>query len=165
MPEGLLQVVALLSVGYVLLLLEIFVPGGVLGVLGGLAVVWGCYEAFELGPLWGLASIVLSVVVTIGLVVGFLRSRAAKRLVLSGGEPKSWKAQNLHLPDLVGKEGRTLSSLRPAGLAEIGGDRVDVVTDSEFLDAGVRVRVIEVEGNRVVVEETEASRSPPPGRL
>ena len=90
-------------------------------------------------------------VVTFGLVVGFLRSRAAKRLVLDG-EPKSWKAQNLRLPDLVGKEGRTLSTLRPAGVAEIGDDRVDVVTDSEYIDAGVAVRVIEVEGNRVVVE-------------
>ena len=64
MPEGLLEVIALLSVGYILLLLEIFVPGGVLGVLGGVAVLWGCYQAFELGPLWGFASIVLSLAVT-----------------------------------------------------------------------------------------------------
>lgn len=156
MPEGLLEVIALLSVGYILLLLEIFVPGGVLGVLGGLAVVWGCVKAFGLGPLWGFASIVLSIAVTIGLVVGFLRSRAAKRLVLSSEEPKTWKAQNLHLPDLVGVEGRTLSALRPAGLAELGEARVDVVADSEFIDAGVTVRVVEVEGNRVVVEAVEA---------
>lgn len=155
MPEGLLEVIALLSVGYILLLLEIFVPGGVLGVLGGLAVVWGCVKAFGLGPLWGFASIVLSIAVTIGLVVGFLRSRAAKRLVLSSEEPKTWKAQNLHLPDLVGVEGRTLSALRPAGLAELGEARVDVVADSEFIDAGVTVRVVEVEGNRVVVEAVE----------
>ena len=156
MPEGLLQVIALLSIGYILLLLEIFVPGGVLGVLGGLAVAWGCYEAFGLGTLWGLASLGLSVVVTVGLVVGFFRSRAAKRLVLADEEPKSWKAQNLRLPELVGKEGRTLSPLRPAGLAQVGDDRVDVVADSEFLDAGVTVRVIAVEGNRVVVEAVEA---------
>lgn len=160
MPEGLLEVIALLSVGYILLLLEIFVPGGVLGILGGLVVVWGCYLAFGLGTLWGLASLGLSILVTIIMVVSFLRSRAARRLVLADEEPKTWKAQNLRLPDLVGKEGRTLSPLRPAGLAEFGDDRVDVVADSEFLDAGVAVRVIEVEGNRVVVEAVETLQAP-----
>lgn len=152
MPEGLLAIIALLSVGYILLLLEIFVPGGILGVLGGLSVLYGCYLAFALGPLWGLGALGLSLVVTVVMVIGFLRSKAASRLVLSGQEPKTWKGQDTHLAGLLGKEGRTLSTLRPAGLAEIGDERVDVVADSEFLDAGVLVRVTEVEGNRVVVE-------------
>jgi membrane-bound serine protease (ClpP class) len=70
----------------------------------------------------------------------------------------SWKAADVGLGELVGKEGRTLTPLRPAGMVEIDERRIDVVSDSEFLGAGVRVRVVEVEGNRVVVEpatETE----------
>lgn len=155
MPEGLWEIIALLSVGYVLLFLELFVPGGILGILGGLSIAYGCYLAFGLGTLWGLGSLGLSVVVTVGVVAVFLRSRAAQRLVLADAEPKSWKAQNTGLTELVGHQGRTLSALRPAGLAEIDGKRVDVVSDSEFLDAGVSVRVVEVEGNRVVVESVE----------
>lgn len=155
MPEGLWEIIALLSVGYVLLILELFVPGGILGILGGLAVAYGCYLSFRLGTFWGLGSLGLSVVVTIGAVAFFLRSRAAKRLVLADAEPRSWKAQNIGLTELVGREGRSLSPLRPAGLAEIDDRRVDVVSDSEFLDAGVAVRVVEVEGNRVVVEPVE----------
>lgn len=155
MPEGLWEIIALLSVGYILVLLEVFVPGGILGILGGLAIAYGCFLAFGLGTLWGLGSMGLSVVVTVGAVAIFLRSRAAKRLVLSDTEPKTWKAQKRGLPELVGREGRALSPLRPAGLAEIGGERVDVVSDGEFLEAGARVRVVEVEGNRVVVEPAD----------
>ena len=152
MPDGLLEIIGLLSIGYVLLILELFVPGGILGVLGGVAIAYGCYLAFGLGTLWGISALGLSVVVTVVLVAVFLRSRAARRLVLGGEEQTSWKAQDTKLVDLVGKEGTTISPLRPAGLAEIDGARVDVVSDSEFLDAGVTVRVAEVEGNRVVVE-------------
>ena len=42
--------------------------------------------------------------------------------------------------------------LRPAGIAEIDGRRIDVVSDGEMIEPSVTVRVIQVEGNRVVVE-------------
>lgn len=53
---------------------------------------------------------------------------------------------------LLDKEGTASSELRPAGVAEIEGQRVDVVTQGEMIAEGDRVRVAEVEGNRVVVE-------------
>lgn len=157
MPEGLPQIIALLSIGYIFLILELFVPGGILGALGGISIAYGCYLAFGLGAGWGFSALGLSVLVTVILVRTFVKSRTARRLVLSGEEPKSWKAQDTSLTELVDQEGRTLSPLRPAGLAEIGEERVDVVTDSEFLHTGVLVRVVEVEGNRVVVEAAEGA--------
>jgi len=79
---------------------------------------------------------------------------------------KGWRANEAGLDALLGQEGTTLTKLRPAGMVEIGGRRVDVVADSEFLDAGIRVRVCEVEGNRVMVEaaetEAEAAAVEPP---
>lgn len=153
MPEGLLQIIALLAVGYILLLLEIFVPGGILGLLGAIAIGYGCHLAFGLGTLWGLSSLGLSIVVTVIMVRLFLSSRMARGLVLSSKEPETWEGQDASLTEYLGKEGRTLSMLRPSGLAMIDGERVDVVSDSEFLEAGVAIRVVEVEGNRVVVEE------------
>ena len=155
MPEGLLEILSLLTIGYILLLVEIFVPGGVIGVIGGALVVFGCYKAFGLGAGWGFGSLAFSVLVTLVMVKGFLRSRAAHGLVLDGEEPKTWKAAEKGLSALLGREGLTISPLRPAGLAEIDGQRVDVVADGEFLAEGVIVRVAEVEGNRVVVEAVE----------
>jgi membrane-bound serine protease (ClpP class) len=52
----------------------------------------------------------------------------------------------------VGEVGVARTILRPAGKAEFGAALVDVVTDGEFLDPGVKVRVTMVEGDRVLVE-------------
>jgi len=157
MPEGLLPVISLLSLGYLLLLIEVFVPGGVLGVLGVLSVAYGCVLAFDLGTAWGLTAVGVSVVLTALSVRFFVRSRMAKKLlVLDVPAVKDWKAVADDLAELIGRSGRALTSLRPAGMAEFGDRRVDVVADSEFLDAGTAVRVCEVEGNRVVVEACEA---------
>ncbi|MEY3163158.1 MAG: hypothetical protein RIT25_3153 [Planctomycetota bacterium] len=59
--------------------------------------------------------------------------------------------------DLVGRTGRAATTLRPAGVMESGQDRLDVVTDGEFLEAGTPVRVVQVEGNRIVVARDEAA--------
>ncbi len=99
----------------------------------------------------------LSFAVTGGGLAVFFRSGAARKLVLSSQEAASWKSQAEGLESLLGKEGKTLSKLRPAGMAEIEGRRVDVVANNEFLDEGVRVKVRDVEGNRVVVEAMEAA--------
>lgn len=149
------MIVVLLSVGYILVIFEIFVPGGVLGVLGTISIAYGCYLAFSISTGWGFGAVGISVVVTFVGLRMFLRSRAINRLILDNDQPKAWKAPDTRLPDLEGKEGRTLSALRPAGTAEIDDQRIDVVSDSEFIGAGLRIRVVEVEGTRVVVEAVE----------
>jgi membrane-bound serine protease (ClpP class) len=61
---------------------------------------------------------------------------------------------------LLGRSGVAVTVLRPSGIAQIDGQRVDVVTEGDFLDAGVPVVVTEVEGIRVVVERrSEEQRS------
>ena len=55
------------------------------------------------------------------------------------------------LEALLGAIGEALSDLRPAGVARFGDRRVDVVTEGEFIPRGTPVRVIKVEGPRVVV--------------
>ena len=66
------------------------------------------------------------------------------------------KAEGFHAPpseltSLVGKSGKALTPLRPAGAALISGHRVDIVTQGEFVPAETEVEVIFVEGSRVVV--------------
>ena len=51
----------------------------------------------------------------------------------------------------LGREGTTLSELRPAGIAVIQGKRLDVVTDGEFVAAQQQVKIVEARGNRIVV--------------
>ena len=152
MDSEILVVIGLLVIGYVLLLLEVFVPGGVLGVVGAGFIAYGCFLAFGLGSHWGVLSIIVSVVVTLAMVRLFFRSRLARRLVLGPEASAGIHAAEDGLDDLLGQVGTTLSALRPAGVAAFGERRIDVVADSEFLGTGVTVRVVEVEGRRVVVE-------------
>jgi membrane-bound serine protease (ClpP class) len=54
---------------------------------------------------------------------------------------------------LLGAVGTSATALRPAGMASFGDAYVDVVSEGNFIPAGARVQVIEIEGNRVVVKE------------
>ncbi len=73
------------------------------------------------------------------------------RAPASGSRPAGWRL------GLVGQIGRTLTVLRPSGVAEIAGQPVDVVTEGDYVPAGQQVRVLEVVGNRVVVEAAASS--------
>jgi membrane-bound serine protease (ClpP class) len=54
-------------------------------------------------------------------------------------------------PDLVGQEGVALTDLRPAGVVSLSTERIDVVTEGEYIASGSRVRVVRTDGYRHVV--------------
>lgn len=128
--------------------------------------------------LWNLANLVILFVV-VG-VSAFLTWRllpyvpVLNRMMLAGPgastEPESNSAPSDlglrfdGLADLVGQVGVAATVLRPTGTMEIGADRVDVVTEGEFLEAGQRLRVLYVRGNRVVVGEAPDAAAPPSAR-
>lgn len=152
MPEAMTSAIAFLVLGYVLCLAEIVVPGAVLGILGTISVLYGVYEAFLLGPLWGVLSIVASVVVFAGIARLFLHSKSG--LVLDHdkpGGPSDWHSNRPDSGLLLGTAGTAASDLRPAGIGIFGEQRLDVVSDSAFIAAGSEIEVVEVEGRRIVV--------------
>jgi membrane-bound serine protease (ClpP class) len=57
----------------------------------------------------------------------------------------------------LGKRGTTMSPLRPAGVAQLDGERIDVVSEGEFLEAGESIEVIRVDGNRIVVRRVRGT--------
>ncbi len=56
-------------------------------------------------------------------------------------------------PALLGAIGIAVTTLRPAGKAQIGDDFLDVMAEGDYVQPGSRVQVIEIEGNRIVVKE------------
>ena len=52
---------------------------------------------------------------------------------------------------LVGKEGQSVTDLRPSGVARIDGSKYSVVTSGEYIERDERIRVLRTEGSRVVV--------------
>lgn len=134
---------------------EIFVPGGILGAIGGIALVLAIIIGFPaFPPPWGFVS-AISIIVAVGIAVYiwlkfFPKTPLGKRIMAST-DLHDAKATENGLPDLLDKTGEALSDLRPSGFAIIEGRRTDVVTEGEMISKGESVRVIEVEGNRVVV--------------
>lgn len=152
MPEHLLPIVGWLALGWILVGLEVLAPGGILGAIGALVLLWACWLAFELGPLWGMGAVAASVTAAIAFFALFSRSRTMKKLVLSDASPTTWHAADPGLAGLRGQRGLALTPLRPAGIADIDGRRVDVVTEGgALIERGAPIEVCEVEGTRVVV--------------
>jgi len=162
--------ILIFGAGVVLLAIEIFLlPGfGVTGVLGILGVLIGMilmmqrftiprFE-YQVDILAGNLLIVLATLIG-SVVIFFLLARFIpstpwlNRLVLKTREESAagYTVARGDAEALVGQEGVALSPLRPAGRAEIAGRVVDVVAEGEFLEPGVRVKVVAVEGNRVAV--------------
>ena len=148
-------VLILLLVGAVLLFLETILPGMIAGLVGLgciLAALVLAYNRFELRT----ANLVLLSVI-VGLLAGtaayfkyFPDSPVAKRFI-SGGRVGDIGTDR---PELIGQTGTALTALRPSGTAMIQGKRVDVVTEGPLIARGTPVKVVAVEGMRVVVRET-----------
>ncbi len=147
-------VVAILATGFLLLAVEVFlIPGfGIAGPLGALTIIGGIAFAWaKLGPLWGMASLGASVMLTGIALWLFPRTPAGKRLVLHTGL-RGVRAVDPGLGALLGQHGVTVTPLRPSGIVEFGEQRIDVVTDGSYLEAHCPVRVVRIEGNRIIVE-------------
>ena len=81
------------------------------------------------------------------------RGRLAKsRFVLKETSTSPAEQENA-LSYYVGKKGAAKTILRPAGVAEIEGVRLNVLTDGDFIDANASVTVERVEGNRIFVRK------------
>jgi membrane-bound serine protease (ClpP class) len=145
-------VVTLILVGAALLLLETVLPGMIAGIIGLGCLVAGVSVAYVNFDSRTANFVLLAVVV--GLTAGalcwfkfFPESRLGK-MFISHGTVGGIGAEK---PDLLCQTGTAVTPLRPSGAALIDGKRVDVVTEGPFIDRGTPVRVVAVEGMRVVV--------------
>ena len=152
-------------VGLVLLMVEAFlIPGfGVAGVAGIGVILWGLYmlllpdvpvsEEVYYSALTGL---------TIGLIGGFIalillfkmvtKTKFWTKLTSPGVESQDeGYSTSIGLEDMVGKIGIATSDLRPSGWALLGDRKIFVVTKGEFVDKDQSIKILSVDGNRVVV--------------
>ena len=152
--------VLLLILGLGLIVAEVFFPSfGILAVLATAAIVGSLVMAFQESSAAGVRFLLATVVlVPLVIVMGFKlfpKSPFGKRMVAGGLSFTSQASLDQRDLALVGQDGTIEADCRPAGMARIDGRRVDVVTRGEWIEAGARVRVVEVQGNRVVVARRE----------
>ena len=144
--------------GVGLLIAELFVPGGILGILGGVAMVAGIILAGA-DPAWMAVSVITALVITIlGMVIMMKffgkRLHLLNRIVLRDAtDTESGYVSSANRLELIGRTARTVTPLRPSGTAELDGEYLDVVSEGRFIGRDQKVKITKVEGSRIVVRE------------
>lgn len=162
--------IILFVIGLILLGLEIFVfPGfGIAGISGlilvvgslGISLIGNVGFSFPTGAAIGqatttlAATLVLLVILMFSLARYLPRTERFNRLVLQPdlGSGMGFTSAESHL-EFIGMKGTALTPLRPAGTAEIGDQRIDVMTSGEYIEVGKTIEVFQVNGAVVRVRE------------
>jgi membrane-bound serine protease (ClpP class) len=153
-----MESIILFILGIILVIAEFFVPGGIMGALGFASMITSLYLAsgdFVHMTISLLTALAASIIVSILLVKVFgKRMNIFKKLILRDStNTESGYVSNKSRAELLGLEGVAFTTLRPSGTAIIADERLDVVTEGSFISQGQRVKVVKVEGSRIVVRE------------
>ncbi|MCY7978835.1 NfeD family protein [Bacillus inaquosorum] len=152
------ETVLLFIAGVILILLEIFLPGGIIGLLGLGAIIASLFLAAGSFTVMAVSLLIASAVsitafILLTRVLG-KRMKFFKKLILNDStNTESGYVSNQTRTDLMGKVGVTFTPLRPAGTVIIDDERLDVVSEGSFTEKDKKVKVIKVEGSRIVVRE------------
>ena len=137
--------ITLLLAGFVLIGTEIFIPGGILGIIG--SVVWisaAIVGARNFPAPWNMLSafalLFVGILTFVVWIKYFPKSRIGKSLSLTDST-KDYKSHEDTDEFPVGTTGEAVSTLRPSGIAHFDGKRIDVVADGEWIEAGEPVKV------------------------
>jgi len=143
--------------GILVIIVEIFIPS--LGLLTAIALSIFFYSLYIVFTtisttagmvIAGLDIVLVPVLLIVGMKLLATSSLSLKRELSKQNGVVSQKEK---FEAYINMKGRSVTDLRPAGMAEINSQRVDVVTDGEYIDADTPIIVTDVSGNRIIVEQ------------
>ncbi|MBC2704126.1 NfeD family protein [Desulfobacula sp.] len=146
-------------IGILVIIAEIFIPSlGLLSVIALVTFFYSLYLVFTtISTTAGMVLAGLDIVLVPVLIILGLKILARSPLTLKRELSKQdgVVSQKEKLEAYINMKGRSVTDLRPAGMAQINSQRVDVVTDGEYIDADTPIVVTGVTGNRIIVENSE----------
>ncbi|WHX99361.1 NfeD family protein [Neobacillus sp. DY30] len=150
--------IMLFAIGIMLIFLEFFLPGAISGTLGLAALIASLFLAGENPVRMGI-SVFIAICISIS-VLFFMIKVLGKKLILFNrmilfdtARKEDGYVSNVNRTDLLGKEGIALTVLRPSGTAVFNNERLDVVSEGDFIDQNAKITVVKVEGVRIVVRK------------
>ena len=149
----------LIGAGFLLLIADLFLMSGILAVLSLGAIILGVILTFLSGGFTVGLTTALAVFIALPVTVRVLlyvwpRTPMGRQFFLTEQSEDATVAAlpiNQELEHLKGRIGRTLSALRPSGMVDFDGRRVDTITEGMMVEPGQMVRCIDVRAGRVVV--------------
>ena len=153
------ETIIMFIIGLVLLLLEFFVPGGIVGIIGGALIIISLLFAGASITHMAYSIIIAMFIAVIGMVILMKffgkKLHVFNKLVLRDATTtEEGYVSNTNRVELIGRVGEAVTPLRPAGVIIIDNERIDAVSEGSYIDKGKQVEVIKVEGSRIVVRES-----------
>ncbi|RLC25891.1 MAG: serine protease [Deltaproteobacteria bacterium] len=146
-------------IGILVIIAEIFIPSlGLLTVIALTVFFYSLYLVFTtISTTAGMVIAGLDIVLVPVLIIFGMKILAKSSLTLKRELSKQDGviSQKEKFKAYINTKGKSVTDLRPAGMAEINSERVDVVTDGEYIDADTPIVVTGVSGNRIIVEKSE----------
>jgi len=147
-----------------LLIAEVFVPsGGIISIFALSCLVGGLVIFFRHSATVGWVGVIIAVVMIPTVIITaykiFPRTRFGKSVILSPPERQKGDAvpDTSEIKELLGAEGVVLTPLRPVGMCDFSGQRVECVAEGGYVDKDKKVKVINVESTQVTVRVIEES--------
>ncbi|MCK5162686.1 MAG: serine protease [Desulfobacula sp.] len=145
-------------IGFLVIIAEVFIPS--LGLLTAIALTVFFYSLYlvytSISTTAGMVLAGLDIVLVPVLLIAGMKILAKSPLALKRELSKKdgVVSQKEVYEAYINMKGRSVTDLRPSGMAEINSQRVDVVTDGEYIDADTPIIVTNVSGNRIIVEQS-----------
>ncbi len=149
--------IPLALIGFVLIYFEFFLPGGLVGILGGLLLIGSAFVfAMEYGgAMWTMLyifSLIALLVFTIKFALFRIKHTKTKNTLYSNQDQEGFFASSFN-EDLIGKEGVVASNLNPSGSIWIEEKRYQAVSNGPFIEKGEKVKIIRGQGSYYVVKK------------
>ncbi len=150
------MLVLLAVVGVVLIIAELVLPGGIIGIAGAICLISAVVLTFvKFGITAGAIALVTVLVFAILMLALWAKhlqaipfaGKVVLRKAIADPGPKK------QLAALIGQQGLTLTLVSPSGHAEIGGSKIDVISESGPIEKGKNVRIVGTRGPSILVEE------------
>jgi membrane-bound ClpP family serine protease len=155
-------IIILFLAGILLLAIEVFVPGMIVGIIGGLSIVAGVVTAFSLYGSGGgmLALLCGCVLLGLTLYIEFVvlpKSKLARKLSMQATVEGTSQPAVADLSAVLDQQGETITPLSPSGYISLQGRRFEAFSQSGYLAKGVTVRVTGLDNFRLIVTPKHTS--------
>ena len=146
----------ILTIGFLLIAIELFLVPGVtfFGIAGTAMLIIGVIYAFvQFSVTAAFLFLLLALSVVTVLVIWFLKNGINRGFCLKNRETvaQGFKPFSKSYEKYLNKEGVALSTLRPAGFIKIENEKLEAVTQGEYVNEGEKIRIIKIEGNKLIV--------------
>jgi membrane-bound serine protease (ClpP class) len=141
-----ISAIILLLIGFGLIFIEFYLPGGIMGIIGGVVIAWAIivFANASESPIATFAFVIASIVAFILMIKYILWKiphTKSKYSIYSADNQEGYYASK-KLPNVIGRTATALTDLRPGGYIDIDGQRIQAISQYGYIDKGSEVEVI-----------------------